>query len=108
MAISNSCEIADHKNCPELLYDNEQNRYQCKCSCHVRTTSSEDLQMEKDKQGITRADEMRAETVPQTLQSLCGVFQLIQIQLEENFRPQSVVKRIKILICLFIIEALLT
>lgn len=64
MTISNSCEIADHKNCPEFLYDNERNRYQCKCSCHVRTISSEDLQMEKDKQGITRADEMRAETVP--------------------------------------------
>ncbi|MFZ0698431.1 MAG: hypothetical protein WAM88_14955 [Nitrososphaeraceae archaeon] len=64
MAISNSCEIADHKNCPVLLYDSEQNRYQCKCICHLRTTSSEDLQMEKDKQGITRADEMRAETVP--------------------------------------------
>ncbi len=64
MAISNSCEIADHKNCPKILYDKEQNRYQCKCSCHLRTTSSEDLQVEKDKQGITRADEMRAETVP--------------------------------------------
>jgi hypothetical protein len=64
MAISNSCEIADHKNCPELLCDSEQNRYQCKCICHLRTTSSEDLQTEKDKQGITRADEMRAETVP--------------------------------------------
>ena len=64
MAISNSCEIADHQNCPVLLYDSEQNRYHCKCICHLRTTSSEDLQMEKDKQGITRADEMRAETVP--------------------------------------------
>ena len=64
MKISNNCEIADHENCPELLYDNKQNQYQCECSCHARATSSKDLQIEKDKQGITRAEELRAETMP--------------------------------------------
>jgi hypothetical protein len=62
--ISHNCEIADHENCPESLYDNKQNQYQCECNCHARATSSKDLQIEKDKQGITRAEELRAETVP--------------------------------------------
>jgi hypothetical protein len=62
--ISANCEKADHKNCPEFLYGNDKSRYQCKCSCHVHTMSFEYLQAEKDKRGITRADELRAETVP--------------------------------------------
>jgi hypothetical protein len=55
--ISKNCEIADHENCPALPYD-------CECSCHVRTLSSKELQVEKEKHGITRAEELRAETVP--------------------------------------------
>jgi hypothetical protein len=62
--ISKKCEIADHENCPEQLYDKEQHQGQCECSCHVRVVSSKDLQIEKEKQGITRAEELRAETVP--------------------------------------------
>jgi hypothetical protein len=62
--ISKNCEIADHGNCPTQLYDKEQYPRQCECSCHVRAISSKDLQIEKDKQGITRAEELRAETVP--------------------------------------------
>ena len=60
--ISKKCEIADHENCPGQLYDKEQ--HQGQCSCHVRVVSSKDLQIEKEKQGITRAEELRAETVP--------------------------------------------
>jgi hypothetical protein len=62
--ISKKCEIADHENCPGQLYDKEQHQGQCECSCHVRVVSSKDLQIEKEKKGITRAEELRAETVP--------------------------------------------
>jgi hypothetical protein len=63
--ISKKCEIADHENCPGQLYDKEQqHQSQCECSCHARVSSSKDLQIEKEKQGITRAEELRAETVP--------------------------------------------
>jgi hypothetical protein len=62
--ISKNCEIADHENCPGQFYNNEHYKSQCECNCHVRTISSKDLQIEKEKQGITRAEELRAETVP--------------------------------------------
>jgi hypothetical protein len=63
--ISKNCEKADHNNCIAQFYDEDNNnRYQCECSCHVKTLSPETLQVEKDKRGITRGDELRAETVP--------------------------------------------
>ena len=55
-----------YNNYLEFLYDNERNRYHCKCSCHGRLKPSKDSQFGKDKPCITRADEMLAETVPQT------------------------------------------
>jgi hypothetical protein len=62
--ISKNCEKADHSNCTAQFYDNENNnRYQCECSCHVQILSPKDLQEEKDKQGITKGDELRAETM---------------------------------------------
>ena len=63
--ISKNCEKADHNNCTVQFYDEDNNnRYQCECSCHAQTLSPEALQAEKDKRGITRGDELRAETVP--------------------------------------------
>ncbi len=62
--ISRNCEKADHTNCAIQFYDKEKdNRYQCECSCHVQVLSPKALQAEKDKLGITRADELRAETM---------------------------------------------
>jgi hypothetical protein len=63
--ISKNCKKEDHNNCTAQFYDEDNNnRYQCECSCHVQTLSAEALQTEKDKRGITRGDELRAETVP--------------------------------------------
>jgi hypothetical protein len=40
------------------------NKQKCKCVCHVSKSTPECMQQEKDKQGITREDELRAEPVP--------------------------------------------
>jgi hypothetical protein len=48
----------------KLLYRVNNSSEKCKCSCHLSKNIPESLQEEKDKQGITRQDELRAETVP--------------------------------------------
>ncbi|HEY6883035.1 MAG TPA: hypothetical protein VI278_03250 [Nitrososphaeraceae archaeon] len=40
------------------------NNHKCECSCHVSKITPKSMQQEKDKHGITREDELRAETIP--------------------------------------------
>jgi hypothetical protein len=40
------------------------NNHKCECSCHVSKITPNSMQQEKEKRGITREDELRAETIP--------------------------------------------
>jgi hypothetical protein len=62
ITISRNCKRSDHANCTMDTGNNSSEK--CKCSCHLSKNIPESLQEEKDKQGITRQDELRAETVP--------------------------------------------
>jgi hypothetical protein len=50
----------------EFLYDNERNRYHCKCGCHGRLILLKTHSLGKIRPCNTRADEMLAETLQQT------------------------------------------
>ena len=60
MIISPECKKSAHDNCPINTGDNQK----CECSCHASKITPESMQQEKDKRGITREDELRAETIP--------------------------------------------
>ncbi len=62
MTISPNCKKSIHGNCTIDFGNNSTEK--CECSCHLSKNTPESLQEEKDKQGITRQDELRAETVP--------------------------------------------
>jgi hypothetical protein len=61
MTISPNCKKLDHVSCT-MSFGNS-GRDKCECRCHL-SKNTESLQEEKDKRGITRQDELRAETVP--------------------------------------------
>jgi hypothetical protein len=58
--ISPNCKKSAHNDCSIDLENNEK----CACSCHVSKITQEIMQQQKDEHGITREDELRAETVP--------------------------------------------
>lgn len=58
--ISPDCKKSAHEYCT-IEFGNKQ---KCKCVCHVSKTTPKSMEQEKDKQGITREDELRAEPVP--------------------------------------------
>jgi hypothetical protein len=60
MMISPDCKKSAHDNCTINIRNNQK----CECSCHESKITPESMQQEKDKLGITREDELRAETVP--------------------------------------------
>ena len=60
MMISPDCKKSAHEYCTIEF----GNRQKCKCLCHVSKSTPKCMQQEKDKQGITREDELRAEPVP--------------------------------------------
>jgi hypothetical protein len=62
MTISPNCKKSDHVSCTMSFGNNSSDK--CECRCHLSKNTSESLQEEKDKRGITRQDELRAETVP--------------------------------------------
>jgi hypothetical protein len=61
--MSLNCKKSDHDNCSIDLNNNNK---KCECSCHrFNSITRESLQdEEKDKHGITRQDELMAETLP--------------------------------------------
>ena len=60
MMVSPACKKSAHEYCA-LEFGNKQ---RCTCVCHVSKISPKSMQQEKDKHGITREDELRAEPVP--------------------------------------------
>ncbi|HET7390753.1 MAG TPA: hypothetical protein VFJ51_08005 [Nitrososphaeraceae archaeon] len=58
--ISADCKKSVHDDCTIDLGNN----HKCECSCHVSKITPKSMQQEKDKHGITREDELRAETIP--------------------------------------------
>jgi len=63
MKISTTVKQQMYYNYFEFHYDNERNRYHCKCGCHGRLMLLK-TQFGKDKPCITRAYEVLAKTVP--------------------------------------------
>ncbi|MFL6432021.1 MAG: hypothetical protein ACJ71X_11295 [Nitrososphaeraceae archaeon] len=60
MMISPDCKKSAH----EYYAIEFGNKQRCTCVCHVSKISPKSMQQEKDKHGITREDELRAEPVP--------------------------------------------
>ena len=60
MMISTDCKKSAHDKCTTDLGNNQR----CECSCHVSNITPKSMQQEKDKRGITREDELRAEALP--------------------------------------------
>ena len=61
--ISSNCKKSDHDNCSVDLNNSEK----CECGCHRSNSITQKLlqeEEEKDKHGITRQDELMAETLP--------------------------------------------
>ena len=58
--ISADCKKSVHDDCTIDLGNN----HKCECSCHVSKVTPKSMQQEKDNHGITREDELRAETIP--------------------------------------------
>ena len=60
MMISPDCRKSSHNNCHIDFETNQK----CECSCHASKITPSMLQQEKDKRGITREEELRAEGLP--------------------------------------------
>ena len=58
--ISPDCRKSSHDNCSINFGTNQK----CECSCHASKITPESMQQEKDKRGITKEDELRAEALP--------------------------------------------
>ena len=61
--ISSNCDRGDHSNCNQMQNKGDNSNTKCQCVCHVTNISPESMQEEKDKLGITKADELRAEAM---------------------------------------------
>ena len=62
--ISSNCKKSEHDNCSINLNKNKNEK--CECSCHRSNSITQKLleEEEEDKHGITRQDELMAETLP--------------------------------------------
>jgi hypothetical protein len=61
--ISSNCKKSEHDNCSINLNKNKNEK--CDCSCHRSNSITQKLlEEDEDKHGITRQDELMAETLP--------------------------------------------